>query len=227
MNDNLINDIIQWDVKSWSHALQYWEEKINWNEVNNCLEIGANKGGLSLWLALKGKKEICSDYKDVETNAKPLHSKYNVLDFIIYENIDALHLPYENFFDIIVFKSIIPSIGRNNNIERQKLVFSEAHKALKKGGKLLFAENLTATVIHKFARKHFVKWGNSCRYININEVKNFLGIFNTYEIKTTGVISAFGRNESQRQILANIDDALFNKICPDTWKYIIYGIAEK
>jgi hypothetical protein len=41
------------------------------------------------------------------------------------------------------------------------------------------------------------------------------------------VLGTFGRNESQRNLLSTIDELILNKICPDNWKYIIYGIAEK
>jgi hypothetical protein len=36
-----------------------------------------------------------------------------------------------------------------------------------------------------------------------------------------------GRNESQRNFLSKLDEIILNKVCPDNWKYIIYGIAEK
>ena len=38
-----------------------------------------------------------------------------ISSLIIYQDIDATNIPYENYFDIIVFKSIIGGIGRNNN----------------------------------------------------------------------------------------------------------------
>lgn len=58
-------------------------------------------------------------------------------------------------------------------------------------------------------------------------MKEFLKDFSTYSIKTTGVLGTFGRNESQRNLLSTIDELILNKVCPDNWKYIAYGIAEK
>lgn len=66
-------DIIQWDVKSWSKALNFWENSVDWSKVSTCLELGGREGGLSLWLAGKEKKTICSDLKDVHLTASPLH----------------------------------------------------------------------------------------------------------------------------------------------------------
>lgn len=227
MTKEIIKSIIQWDIRSWSKALYYWEGHINADEINNGLELGSMNGGLSLWLALKGKSMVCSDLKDAKTNAEPLHIKYNVTSLIRYEDIDATNIPYENCFDVIVFKSIIGGIGRNNNYEIQQKVFNEIYKALKPGGKLLFAENLIASPLHRIFRKMFVKWGSSWRYVSKSEMKSLLKDFNKVEIMATGFLGAFGRSEKQRNFLAKIDELLFNKICPDSWKYISYGIAEK
>lgn len=227
MEKKLLRDIIQWDVYSWQRALLYWEKNVNWSQVATVLELGGNNGGLSLWLALKGKKVICSDIVDVYKTAYPLHAKYGVSSLIQYEIIDATNIPYENYFDVIVFKSIIGGIGRNNNLEKQYKVFEQIHKALKNDGQLLFAENLIASPLHQQMRKRFIQWGTSWRYVSLEEMKDFLKIFKSYQINTTGVLATFGRNEWQRGYLAILDDFLFNKICPDEWKYIAYGIAKK
>lgn len=220
-------DIIQWDIKSWSKALSYWESNVEWEKIQNGLELGGREGGLSLWLALKGKKTVCSDLKDVQNTAEKLHLSYDITSLITYQDIDATNIPYENHFDVIVFKSIIGGIGRGDNSEIQQKVFKEIYKALKPGGRLLFAENLTASPFHQFLRKRFVNWGNAWRYVSVKEMKGFLKDFSSYDLKTTGVLATFGRTEKQRNSLSTFDDLLLNKICPDNWKYISYGIAVK
>ena len=227
LNIELTRTIIQWDVKSWSKALVYWDAGIEWKNVHSALELGGREGGLSLWLALKGKKTICSDLKDVKKTAEKLHKKHKVSSLIKYQDIDATNIPYENYFDVIVFKSIIGGIGKNNNHEIQQKVFREVYKALKPGGKLLFAENLTASYLHRILRKKYVKWGSSWRYVSLDEMKEFLCHFSSFDIKTTGVLGAFGRNEVQRNYLSTIDHFLLNKVSPENWKYICYGIAQK
>jgi SAM-dependent methyltransferase len=227
MTDQLTSDIIQWDVNAWSEALKYWDKNVDWSKVQNGLELGGREGGLSLWLAKKGIKTVCSDLHDVKNAASPLHQKHHVSGLITYQDIDATNIPYENHFDVIAFKSIIGGIGRNNNIESQKKTFKEIHKALKPGGKLLFAENLTASPFHRQLRKRFVRWGSEWRYITIGEMKMFLKDFPCSDIKTTGFLSVFGRSENQRNMLSSIDKLILNRISPDSWKYIVYGIAEK
>jgi SAM-dependent methyltransferase len=195
--------------------------------IHNALELGGREGGLSLWLALKGKEVFCSDLKDVKFTAEPLHIRHEVNKLITYRDIDATNIPYNNHFDIIVFKSILGGIGSHDKKELQKKVFKEIHKALKPGGKLLFAENLIASPLHRQLRKMFVSWGETWRYISLKEIHEFLHEYKSFSLKATGVLAAFGRNESQRNFLSGMDDFLSNKICPDNWKYIVYGIAEK
>jgi SAM-dependent methyltransferase len=222
-----VNDILQWDVQSWSPALNYWEEHISWNPETLALELGGRQGGLSLWLALKGIRVICSDLSGARLTAEPLHQRYGVTSLITYEDIDATSIPYENHFDLIVFKSIIGGIGRNNQPDMQRKVFNEILKALKPGGKLLFAENLSASPIHRFLRRKFIKWGGYWRYVTLQELKEFMQDFNSLSIESTGVIAAFGRSESQRGLLSHIDAAVLNQLSPRNWRYIGYGIAEK
>jgi lipopolysaccharide/colanic/teichoic acid biosynthesis glycosyltransferase/SAM-dependent methyltransferase len=225
----VINDIIQWDIKSWEAALKYWQKNINWKDISHCLALGERKGGLALWLALNGKQVLCSDLENTKEQALILHKKYKVTDKVQYEDIDATNIPYENQFDIVIFKSILGGIGRNNNIELQQRTVNEIHKALKPGGKLLFAENLRASPAHQFFRNRFVKWGRTWRYVSISELENFFSVssFAGHKINSTGVLAAFGRTERQRNLLSVIDRGFMNYIFPKNWKYIAYGIVEK
>jgi 2-polyprenyl-3-methyl-5-hydroxy-6-metoxy-1,4-benzoquinol methylase len=224
---DLVNEIISWDVRSWSKALAFWDSNVEWTKVSQCLELGGAKGGLSLWLAVKGKNVLCTDLTSAEYSATPLHQKHKVMDKINYSAVNALEIPFENHFDIIVFKSIIGGIGRNDNLELQLQVFNQVHKALKPGGKLLFAENLKGSLLHQFMRKNFVRWGNSWRYPTPDEIRLMLKPFKNYNCKISGVTAAFGRSETQRRILAVADDFLFNPLFPDKYKYIVFGVAEK
>ena len=226
-SENVINSILQWDVNSWSKAFHFWETQIEFNQISNALELGGREGGLSLWLALNQKHVVCSDLLNTQKTASALHQKYNVSEFVHYQDIDASKIPYENHFDLIVFKSIIGGIGRNNNSQIQQQVFQQIHRALKPGGKLLFAENLIASPLHQAFRKRFVKWGDSWRYVSLDELKLFLKDFSSVQIKSNGVLATFGRSENQRKFLSHLDNFLFNPIFPNSWKYIGYGVAVK
>jgi SAM-dependent methyltransferase len=227
MTRQLQQDIMQWDIRSWSRALKYWEKNVDWSKVDNALELGANLGGLSLWLALKGKHVVCSNLSDTRSKAEPLHKQYNLEGLIHYADIDAAEIPFEDHFDLVVFKSIIGGIGRDSNYAQQQTVFQQIYKSLKPGGQLLFAENLLASPMHQRLRKKFVKWGDSWRYITMEELPQLLKDFKHVDIRTTGITATFGRNEFQRNLLATLDGAILEHISPEKWKYIVYGIARK
>lgn len=158
--------------------------------------------------------------------ALPLHTKYKVNELISYKNLNITESKLSNTFDIKFLKSILPSIGTNNKKDLQQLAINNIYKALKPDGKLLFAENLTGSILHGFARKNFVKWGAGVRYITINEMEEFLLNFKTVEYKTYGFFGAFGRTEKQRNFLGKIDN-LINLIIPRRCNYLIVGVATK
>lgn len=224
---DLLKDIVQWDVYTWSKAILFWEENVNWNDVQNGLELGGHQGGLSLWLAMKGIDVVCSDLKDVKLTALKLHEKYPLIKSIQYEDIDATNIHYENHFDVIVFKSILGGIGRDNNCAAQKIVIDQVYKALKPGGKLLFAENAKGSRLLQWLRKKFVGWGSSWNYLSADEMQQLLKLFSSFEIKSTGVIAAFGNNESLRRVLATIDNKVLNYFFSHRFKYVLYGYAQK
>lgn len=223
----LLKDIIAWDIPAWSKAVKYWQENVDWGNVDNCLEIGCGAGGISLWLALQGKQVVCSNIRNTEENASHLHKKYSVTDKISYQDIDAIEIPFESHFDVVVMKSVLGSVGEQQDMKIKEKVLEQIYKALKKGGYFLFAENLVATPLHTYLRNHFVPWGRTLKYFSINEIDNFLLNFATYKFELTGVIGSFGRSEFQRGILGEIDHYLLNKFTPDSWKYMAYGVAIK
>ncbi len=227
VKEELLEAILQWDSKAWSKALYYWDKNVEWDKVKTALELGGNSGGLSIWLASNGVDVLCSDLEGVEEKASAHHAPFDFKHKISYQDINACQIPYENHFDLVVFKSVLGGIGRDNNFSMQKQAVDQIYKALKPGGKLLFAENLIASPVHRFARKKFVQWGNSWRYLDIKEMQSLLAGFESYTIQATGFASAFGRSNSQRNNFAALDRLFFNYSVPKNWKYIAYGVATK
>ncbi|MET0752297.1 MAG: class I SAM-dependent methyltransferase [Pyrinomonadaceae bacterium] len=235
--DNLLN-FVEWDVQNWSGALDFWLANSKQNPADcRVLEIGTNFGGLSLWLASKGAKVVCSDMNGPREEAKQRHRDGGVSGSIEYEAIDAANIPYEEHFDIIVFKSVLGAIGSSGDITEglgsggdknlQAKAIREMHKALKTGGELFFAENLVASPVHVFFRQKMVKWGAMWRYVTIEEMKEFLSPFSEVKLQTNGFAGTFGRTETQRNLLGRFDRIFFDRVMPDSWKYIISGVARK
>lgn len=188
------------------------------------MELGTGYGGLSLWLALSGNEVVCTDVRHPEKLAGNLHRKYTCTSNIRYEAVDATKIPYENQFDIIVFKSILGGIEKSGKADRKINTLNEIHKALKPGGVLLFAENLASSPLHRFLRRKYgtPQWD----YLEIGELEHVFSAFSSVSYTTTGFFGCFGRTERQRNILGRID-GLLESFIPKGKRYIISGIAKK
>lgn len=224
MESNLRKDIIGWDIENWSRALPFWERFGALNKTSNeCLEIGAYGGGLSLWLALNKNRVTCSNLNKPDVDTQMVHKKYNCHSAIQYEAIDATAIPYADHFDYIVFKSILGGINGEEPQVKVKVI-NEIYKSLKPGGKLLFAENLDASIFHQILRKWFGT--KNWHYLKLRDVETIFSSFTKVTYTTVGFFGCMGRNEYQRIILGKLD-RLVDSIIPSTSRYIIIGVATK
>lgn len=227
MTQEYLKDILQWQWNLWKIPLLFWEKTIHWDTFNYpiALEIGAREGGLSLWLANKNFKVVCSDIQNPKIAASTLHEKYNVHEKIEYQIIDATNIPYENYFDIILFKSVLGGIGYHRQTEKQIKTIQQIYKALKPSGYLLFAENAKGSYVHHLLRKNR-QWSTYWNYLNYDFFKKNLSLFQNYKIKGTGFCSTLLPFNVTQKFLIHIDQ-LFNKFIPLSCQPILYGIAQK
>lgn len=224
----LIQDVIEWDVENWSRALRFWDANVDLtSRPLQCLELGARRGGIALWLARQGHSVVCSDLEDNRDVASPLHQRYGLQGRITYQAIDATAIPYHESFDIVAFKSLLGGVGWDGNINRQAAAVQSMYRALKPGGALLFAENLRGSAMHRFFRRRFVKWNTIWRYVSLDEMLEFLAPFAEVRFDTTGVFGLFGRNAALSSALGKIDGALFDRIVAPRSRYIVFGVAKK
>lgn len=219
-------DFIEWDVRNWSRALDFWSRH-SAQDLSRCsaLEIGCKNGGLSLWMASHGATVVCSDIAGPTEQAVRSHRAHGVAHLITYEPINATHIPYTERFDVVLFKSILGAVARLGDKDAQAKAIAEMHRALKRGGELLFAENLIASPLHAFLRRRYVRW--PWRYVSISEMLEFLAPFSHVSWTAVGFTGAFGRGNVQRNILGALDRLLLDRITPERWKYIIIGVARK
>ncbi len=220
-----LNDFIQWDVQNWGKAIPFWQpyvEKLPFG--GKAAAFGEREGGLSLWLAMNEMKVECSDYTPFEETPLVLHINYQLADHIAYSQQDITAITFaDNTFDCVVFKSVIGTLATK---ERQQQALDELHRILKPGGFLLFAENLEATAMHRFARKKFTNWGHRWRYLQWKEMDQMLAKFAAVEKKSLGFFATFGRSERQRNVLSKID-RVFSPIVPKSWRYILIAACRK
>ncbi len=217
--------IVRWDVRNWSRPLRYWQQhsQLDFNG-RAALELGANRGGLSLWLASLGADVVCSDIQQPGPDVRAFHAQYSGSERIAYAQADASTLPFDNdCFDLVIFKSVL---GAMRQYDRQEKMIAEILRVLKPAGELWFAENLVASPLHQWARRLFVTWGKSWRYLTLHELEALLTDFGDHDLRSWGFFGAFGRQEWQRQILSLLDTALCPLLPPST-HYLAYGIARK
>lgn len=142
--------------------------------------------------------------------------------------VNATRLPFEGHaFDIVAFKSVLGGIGGALGWEGQKIEMGEMHRVLWQGGHLAFAENLTASPLHRFLHTRCVKWAARWRYISPAEMSELLGVFAARQLAFREVAAAFGRREWQRSILHLTDADVLEPLLPTRYRYIALGCATK
>lgn len=226
-SNEFLKDVISWDIKNWSVALTSWDKALSQLPVGaHALEIGAREGGLSLYLALKGCQVICSDVENPQAAAQLRHKRHNIQNQVDYAAADATNLPFaDQQFDVVAYKSILGTIGRNNQPQFQQQAIDEIHRVLKPGGTLLFAENLAGIALHRLLRR-MTRWGRYWRYVKVDEMQRFHEHFSEFSYSSFGLFGAFGRSEFQRGLLHYVD-RMIDPILKDHHKYIIFGYARK
>lgn len=214
-------DIFQWDVVNWQKALNIFVPELNSGGV--ALTLAEGKGGLSLMPLKAGYSLVSTDVHGVSDDAKALYSRYGYTS-IEYTSADAMQLPFpDNHFDLVMFKSLLAIMRTEENQQR---VFNEAHRVLKKGGKLFFCENLHGSAMHMYLRKNYVPWGVYCRYPTITELEKMNAQFSSLKFITCGVLGTLGRSEWQRRLLGNAD-AMVEKLVGRESHYIMHGVSTK
>ena len=223
-----VEDVVEWDVANWSHALGFWVEHsaLLVTAESRALELGTRHGGLSLWLASRRFNVVCTDIEYPAATARRLHASYDVADRVSYRRADATAIAIDGPFDVVCFKSMLGAIGRGG-IESQQLAIDEMHRVLRPGGEVWFAENLRASPLHRILRRVFVPWGTSWRYLTVPELKKMFAGFKTLDIATIGFFAAFGRTERQRRFLSVLDKGVLGRLVPYAWRYIAIGVARK
>ena len=236
MDSKLLNDIIGWDTVIWGQSIKFFEENIDFSKIQNALEIGAeNSGGYSLYFASKNIKTTCSKPYGDFSNIKKIHMSYSFSKKIKYEKLDALNIGYKNTFDCIGFKSVMGILDlkksdRFVNLDVQKKMISQAGKALKKGGYLIFADNLKGTKFNQFINNKF-GWGNNYkgwRYFSIEEYLDIIGDdFEIVNYATTGVFAYMFKYEILKKIIGTLELLFFNRFISKNSRYVFFCVCRK
>ena len=229
---NIIQKSIGWDVGTWKKSIDFFDHYIDYNNINTALELGAGSknGGYSLYLAYKGINVLCTNVIEVSNETKMIHKQFNLSDFINYDVINALDMPKNKQYDLVVFKSVLGGLARNNQVHVAEKAIEQIYKSINKNGLLVFAENIEGTFLHKFFRNKFSygKDGSGWKYFNIDDLIKIVNKkFDICNYDTNGVIACFGRTEFQRNLLSKFDNYIFNRITPQKYKYVFMCVCRK
>ncbi len=86
---------------------------------------------------------------------------------------------------------------------------------------------MRGSFLHIMLRKLFVPWGGKWHYETDEEVQALFSKFRLIETRKFGVLGTLGRSEPQRRALGKLDTKLFDRLRPDTLKYIGAYIFQK
>ncbi len=228
MKYRVLRDVIGWDVRNWRNAIAFWEQHVG-RDLRGLhgLELGCGRnGGLSLWLALRGCHVVCSGWPRIEPQPQQIHRHYDVDARITYAKLDARAIPFASAFDLICFKSMLGGIARGNRPEEAGRVMASIERALKPGGYLLFAENLTAARWHGWLRRRYGSGRDGWRYFTREELQTQTTIFAECRFTTFGYLGLLGRREWQRDLLARIDSCIVPMI-PSENRYGLAAVCRK
>ena len=213
-------DIFEWDVHNWSKAMKLWSPTLKNVNGGKALTLGERGGGLSLMLASHGMDVICTDINPFDESTSELHKKHGLSERVDYMSMDMTNLEFDdNSFDVVMFKSVIGALGSK---DKQQRAISEIYRVLKPRGTLLFAENCSASFLHRWARKRFTNWDSYWRYPHYKNDRDLFDSFKEEQFKSYGFLGAFGRSEGQRRILGKMDN-VFEKLTPASNRYIMVG----
>ena len=224
MKINSSSKYIRWDISNWSRALEHLDQnKCMPFNGKNILELGGKNASLSLWAAEREGLVTCSDIVGFENqfSQKVNHIKKGGIQ---YEIIDALDIGLSETYDFILFKSMLGGIGRIGSGKLQMDVMRQIHKSLKKGGEVLFIENMRGTFIHQMYMKRYGATKNDWCYPSYSDFIKMSNIFSKVKYETFGVLGSSGNLLKK---VRTAFDLKFEKTFPKSWRYIYAGIYQK
>ena len=231
----VVRDIIEWDVYTWSECLSFWSPVVSQcsPSARRVLTVGERNGGISLWFALQGFKVVCSDKGGPSPKARELHSKYNVSGLITYEEVNVFEIPYpENTFHFVAAKSMIGGLKTQSKdpstrtLDNQRLAVEELHRVLKPGGYFLGAENLRDNWLHQRIR-YQVKGGRiGWRHLTICEIEWLFSQFSSVVQCCHGFLGSYVDRFGLDRLTGLLDRCLC-PLLPPSWLYVSFIKARK
>jgi ubiquinone/menaquinone biosynthesis C-methylase UbiE len=236
VEDKLLHDIFDWKAASWNRLFREILLSVEFSPTGKTvLEVGAHKGGLSLFFSLLGCSVICSDVNvESMSRAKQLHSGWGRCCSYMAMDVRTLPLRSESL-DVVIMKSVLGGVyscdGENAAIES----IWEAYRVLKKGGLCILLEQLRGDPLSCWIRSrkfparnwHYFRKEEFDQANSANLVKEFEKV----KLKCLTFFSHILEQKfSPNSILvraACIVDQMVERFVRDNWKHLIGVVAIK
>ncbi len=168
-----ISYFLEWGGKSWEKLLKKGIHYLGSPKDKNLLELGPRNGKMAAYFALQGATVTGLDIREhYLTNARLEAKKWDVnVDFITYDG-DMSFIP-DNHFDMVFTKSVLTM-----NKERDHLFF-HIHRIVKPGGKIVFLENGSGSLLLRLYRRiRHRNWNHdTVRYFDAQDIEKLNKLF--------------------------------------------------
>lgn len=228
----ILENSIGWDVENWGRSLEFFKRHFDDGELQEvtALEVGcgAQSGGIGLWLVSEGAHVICTSNLDVQCEVAKFYEDAGYSDAFSFESWDASRAWHGEKVDLICLKSVLGGLWRLDQGKALASLLREIYGALNPGGRLLFAENLVASPLHKALRARFGAGRNDWHYFSMEDLADTINDagFEISNSESTGFLGAFGRSERQRRYFGRFD-GMICPFLPAKLHYVGYGMAVK
>jgi SAM-dependent methyltransferase len=199
------------------------------------LEVGANKGGLSLFFSWLGCKVICSDVTAAYlAKAQDLHRQWDRCCSYLAADLRILPVRSESI-DIVIMKSVLGGIYACAGRETASASLKEIYRVLRKGGCCILLEQLAGDPVSRWVRGR-TSPGYEWHYFKSEEFlkpdANLLAKeFQTVSIKcltlSSYVLEHLFSSDTLLVRASLMFDRLVEKVIHDDWKHLISVIAMK
>lgn len=237
--DQLKRLTFDWKVASWNRLFTEVLSSLNDDLTEKTvLEVGANKGGLSLFFSLRGCKVVCSDVRpDYVAVARRLHSAW--IRRCAYLATDLRALPLRSgVVDLVVMKSVLGGVYASGGEEAVVAGLTEVHRVLRGGGSCLLLEQLEGDPLSRWLRSRVFP-SRQWHYFSTDEFLEmnggvsamFRGGFRQVQWRCGTFLSHVLEEklppEAKLVRLACVVDRLIERFIPDNWKHLIGVVAVK
>jgi SAM-dependent methyltransferase len=221
---------VQWDIPTWTRAVEYWTIKLASRRNCSALEIGSRDAQLATLLTRRFNLDVvCTELYWPHATAAGLSNDAGADSRVGFCINDARQLPFrDQSFDVVLAKSVLGGIAgvADAAIGPQaglRGVLAECARVIRPGGLLLVAEGVEASPVHRRLRASR-EWNQWWHYPSLTEFRASLAELGQVDLRTTGLVSAIVPDRlGPLKKLISAADEIVSRAAPERLRYLAYG----